>query len=57
MGSHKRQRLRSSIVAGHEGYRGGKPVGESRRLLEEVLIEGEGVATHIRKIGCKGSLV
>ena len=30
---------------------------ESSRLLEEILIEGEGITAHIRKIGLKRPLV
>lgn len=29
---------------------------ESSRLLEEILIEGEGITAHIRKIGLNGPL-
>lgn len=39
------------------GYRGGKPAGESERLMEDVLIEGKGVTAHIRKIRRKSPLV
>lgn len=57
MGLHERQRPRLRIVEGHEGYGDGQSAGESRQLLEEVLVEGEGIAAHIRKIRLKGRLV
>lgn len=56
MGSHERQRLKSRVVKGHGGHRGGKPARESRQLVKEVLIQGEGVTAHICKIGLKGRL-
>lgn len=40
-----------------QGYRGSKPARESGRLLEEVLIEAEGITAHIRKIRCVSGLV
>lgn len=40
---------------GGDGYRDGKPAGN--QLLEEVLIEGEGVTAHILKIRLNGPLM
>lgn len=56
-GVARKARLKLRIVEEHGGYRGGEPAGELRLLLEKILIEGEGVTAHIRKIGLKRPLV